>query len=61
MTKTDLDEKLVKALDSFSKELSKEYNEQSKEPATYADIATLAMKTHALFDDFRQAILKYLD
>lgn len=61
MTKTDLDEKLVEALSNFSNEISEEYNVHSKEPATYADIATLADKTHALFFDFRQAILKYLD
>ena len=61
MTKNMLNEKLVNALSNFSRELSKEYDEQSTEPATHSDIATLSIKTHALFDDFRKAIIEYLD
>lgn len=61
MSKEELDQKLVSALSNFSNELSEEYNVHSKEPATYADIATLAIKMHDLLDDFRNSILEYLD
>ena len=56
----NLDQKLSDILQEYSKRMRVYYKEDSKIPATEADIAEYARQTFYTLDDFRKAIIEFL-
>ena len=61
MSKKDLQHSLDNALKDFADEMRTNFNEQSQEPATKADIAEIARQTFYALSEFEKAILNYLE
>lgn len=61
MTENQLNTALNEALENYSKEIRSIYKEGSREQATEHDINELARQTFYVLDEFRKAIVKYLE
>ncbi len=61
MSTNDLKKELDKALTDFSEEIHGKYAEGSKTPATEGDINELGRQTFYVLDQFKDALIKYLN
>lgn len=61
MTKAQLNDKLTNTLVLFSEEIKSKYNEFDQTPATKADVAEVARQAFYALNDFKNAIIEYLD
>lgn len=61
MTKDEFKKSLSEALENFRADTQSSFDEMSNEPATKGDIADLAKMTFYALNDFRNALIKYLE
>lgn len=61
MTKKELENSFNKALEDFKADVKASFDECSKESATQGDIAELAKLTFYALNDFKNALLNYLE
>lgn len=62
MTKLELEQALNTAVENFRADVTSTFNDAySKEPVTQADMVELSKQTFYALEEFKNALLKYLD